>query len=109
MQQDVIEHCRSAFNIRAQENAVHAVFPFANKSGGVKIKIALLFVTVSQAIRKILLPSDFFLFWSMLKLAFGNQLINFRIFLRRAGQPDHKFQMLVHQILIILHGFTFPP
>ena len=52
---------------------------------------------------------DFFLFWSMLKLAFGNQLINFRIFLRLAGQSDHKFQMLVHQILIILHGFTFPP
>ena len=55
VQQDVIEHCRSAFNIRAQEDAVHAVFPFANKSGGVKIKIAFLFVTVSQAIRKILL------------------------------------------------------
>ena len=45
----------------------------------------------------------------MLKLAFGNQLINFRIFLRLAGQSDHKFQMFVHQILIILHGFTFPP
>lgn len=55
VQQDVIEHCRSAFNIRAQEDAVHAVFPFANKSGGVKIKIAFLFVTVGQAIRKILL------------------------------------------------------
>ena len=55
MQQDVIDHCRSALNIRAQEDAVHAVFPFANKSGGVKIKIAFLFVTVSQAIRKILL------------------------------------------------------
>ena len=72
-----------------------------------KIKISFLFVTVSQAIRKILLafflllfgelalkqqvgvPGDFFLLWSMLKLAFGNQLINFRIFLRRAGQPDH--------------------
>ena len=127
VQQDVIERCRIALNICAQEDAVHAVFPFANKSGGVKIKIAFLFVTVGQAIRKILLafflfllgelalkqqvgvPGDFFLFWSMLKLAFGNQLINFRIFLRRAGQSDHKFQMFVHQILIILHGFTFPP
>ena len=127
VQQDVIEHCRIALNIHAQEDAVHTVFSFANKSGGMKIKIAFLFVMVGQAIRKILLafflfllgelalkqqvgvPGDFFLFWSMLKLAFGNQLINFRIFLRRADQPDHKFQMLVHQILIILHGFTFPP
>ena len=32
VQQDVIERCRSAFNIRAQEDAVHAVFPFANKN-----------------------------------------------------------------------------
>ena len=39
-------------------------FPFANKSGGMKIKIALLFITVNQAIRKILLAElleDFFL------------------------------------------------
>ena len=55
MQQDVIEHCRSALNIRAQEDAVHTVFSFANISGDMKIKIAFLFVTVSQAIRKILL------------------------------------------------------
>ena len=55
VQQDVIEHCRSALNIRAQEDAVHTVFSFANKSGDMKIKIAFLFVTVGQAIRKILL------------------------------------------------------
>ena len=55
VQQDVIEHCRIALNIHAQEDAVHTVFSFANKSGGMKIKIAFLFVTVGQAIRKILL------------------------------------------------------
>ena len=64
MQQDVIERCRSALNIHAQEDAVYAVFSFANKSGGMKIKIAFLFIMVNQAIRKILLAElleDFFL------------------------------------------------
>ena len=55
MQQNVIKRCRSAFNIRAQKNSVHAILTFTNKGGSMKVKIAVFFISVCQAFREILL------------------------------------------------------
>ena len=89
VQQDVIERCRSAFNIRAQEDAVHAVFPFANKSGGMKIKIAFLFVTVSQAIRKILLAELLEDFLLVTRLKAGQ----YKVFLVERFEPMRSLKI----------------
>ena len=58
MQQDVIERCRGAFNICTQKDPVYAVLAFTNKGRSVKVEIAILFVSVSQAIREILLAES---------------------------------------------------
>ena len=60
---------------------------YALHSAPARILAFFLFLLGELALKQqVGVTGDFFLLWSMLKLAFGNQLINFRIFLRRAGQ-----------------------
>ena len=55
MQQDVIKCFRGAFNICAQKDSVYTAFAFTDESRSMKVKIAVLFVSVCQAVREILL------------------------------------------------------
>ena len=54
MQKNVLQHCRMTRNVCPQQDSVNAV-SLADEGGGVKVEIAILFVSVCQAIREILL------------------------------------------------------
>ena len=108
MQKNVLQLCRMTRNVCPQQDSVRAVF-FANESGSVKVKIAVLCISVFQPVRKILLAEllkDFLLVFRLKAAQYKVVLTELcpQAFVKDgSGIEKGFFIVVVVHLIIILH------